>query len=177
MGESDLEFPQPSTIASLALKVYGRAKQCVINIPACENLSQLLYGLVDVLQLYSDHGLMADNQNAQHMMYEMQEQLEMAMRGIERVSMMPSMYRSINALRITTEFRNFCHSLGLTLEGKAQLGCSCCSVNNAIPDQHIKHCNLLVTILFAPKTFMYSRAQQPLLLYDYSVIFEVGIVF
>lgn len=134
MAESDMGFPVPSAVASLALEVYERAKQCVINIPACENLSQLLYGLVDVLHLYSEHGLMANNQNAQHMMYEMKEQLEMAMRGIERVSLMPSMYRSINALRITTEFRNFCHSLGLTLEGMLQVRYLWLSVHNVNQD-------------------------------------------
>lgn len=115
---SSTESVEASVVTSVARKVHEKAMQSIVTIPACENLSHLLSGLVDNLQLYSEFGLLANNENAQHLMHELNDQLEMAMRGIERVSLMPSVYRAINALRITTEFRNFCHSLGLTLEGK-----------------------------------------------------------
>ncbi|GMH37558.1 hypothetical protein BSKO_05431 [Bryopsis sp. KO-2023] len=108
---------RPSSVVSLATDVYARAKQALISIPACENLSTLLHQLVDVLQGYDESGLMTNSDNAQHLLSELGEQLEMAMRAIERVCMLPSMYRAINALRTTTDFRNFCHALGLTLEG------------------------------------------------------------
>lgn len=87
---------------------------------ACEQLAILIRCLVEALHKFQhvEADVLSNSEEAHHLLEELKAQLHQARNLVDRSYAMPWMYRIINAFQIRSEFRNVCHSLGLTLEGK-----------------------------------------------------------
>lgn len=106
----------PSVI-TLGTEVVSRSQQGLVRVRACETLARLIRGLVGVLLRIQEVEQSSNGGEISQYLKEMEFHLEYAKKLVDSACIVPAMYRTINAFKLSTDFKKVCQSLANVLEG------------------------------------------------------------
>ncbi|GMH37616.1 hypothetical protein BSKO_05489 [Bryopsis sp. KO-2023] len=113
----DMERMSPmTTVITLGSEIVAISHRSSDTSKSCSQLAKLINWLVAVMVKLDEAGVLTGNEDGEGLLEDLGTQLQNTRQLMERGSSMPLVYSMINAFQINSQFRNACHSIGLTLK-------------------------------------------------------------